>query len=92
MPGVQIQLGFRNMAACGTPFIGVPNAPATDSAGSYGLVIGENGGPQTVCVKVVATPPANLPLAPDSILVQNVQFTERLGADSVRMDLVLPPK
>ena len=92
VPGVLIKISFRSMAACGAPFLDAPNPPTTDSAGGYVLVIGQTGGPQTVCVKVVATPPANLPLAPESALVGNVQFTERMDADSVRIDVVLPPK
>jgi hypothetical protein len=89
--GVQIRIGYSAADTCGTTVIQGVNGPTTDSTGSYGVPIIDGGAPRTVCVKVVATPPATLPLAPDSVR-RNVQLTDPLAPDSVPIDFVLPPK
>lgn len=89
--GVQLRISYTSNEQCGPTFIQLVDAPSTDSTGRYGLTLWESGEPQIVCVKVVATPPADLGLAPDSLLVADVPLTERMNADSVRIDLVLPP-
>mgnify|MGYP001252627029 CR=1 FL=1 len=89
--GAQLRISYTPNEECGAPFIQLVDAPSTDSTGHYGLTVWESGDPQTVCVRVVATPPADLGLAPDSLLLAGVPLTERMNADSVRIDLVLPP-
>jgi len=89
--GVQLRVSYTPNDQCGATFIQLVDAPGTDSTGRYGLTLWETGESHVVCVKVVATPPANLGLAPDSLLIADVLLTERMNADSVRIDLVLPP-
>lgn len=89
---VQIRVGYRPMAACTTAaFSASAIAPSTDSTGRYGVGLVDSGKSHAVCVKLVATPPSTQALATDSVLVPNVTLTESL-ADSVRVDLVLPPQ
>jgi hypothetical protein len=90
---VQIRIGYRPMDACSTAgFSASAIAPSTDSTGAYGVGMVDTGSPHAVCVKIVATPPSTLALAAESALVANVALTEGLLADSVRIDVVLPPK
>jgi hypothetical protein len=90
---VQIRAAYRPMSACSTAgFSASAIAPSSDSTGAYGVGLVDTGTPHDVCVKVVATPPATQALAAESALVANVRLTEGPLADSVRIDLVLPPK
>jgi hypothetical protein len=90
--GVQIRIGYRPMAECSTAGFSAPAiAPSTDSTGAYGVGVVDTGAPHDVCVKIVATPPVNHSLAAESVLVAGVTLTEGPLADSVRIDLVLPP-
>jgi hypothetical protein len=80
------------MGACSTSGFSAPAiTPATDTSGAYGVGIVDSGAAHDVCVKLVAMAPASGALADDSALVSNVTLTESL-ADSVRIDLILPPK
>ena len=73
--GVKIMLGWRPMTACTTAFAPSDSAPSTDVAGVYGVLLIDTVTSQGVCVKVVATPPAALPLAAESIVLPNVALT-----------------
>lgn len=92
VPGTQIRVGYRTMATCGDSLIALAHYASTDSTGSYVIGLVGAGPPQTVCLRLVATPPAGLSLAPDSILLAGVVLPEWSGADSLRIDLVLPPE
>ena len=91
LSGVNVRIAYTANEECAAPFTQMVSEPTTDSTGFYGLTIVETHEPQVVCVKVVATPPTGLSLAADSALLADVQLTEGLGTDSVRIDLVLPP-
>jgi hypothetical protein len=90
---VQIRVGYRPMEACSTAgFSASAIAPSTDSTGAYGVGIVDTGTPHDVCVKIVATPPSTQALSAESVLVGGVALSENMLADSVRIDVVLPPK
>jgi hypothetical protein len=91
VPGTQIRVGYRTMADCSASLIELAHSASTDSTGSYVIGLVGAGPPQTVCLKLVAIPPAGLSLEPDSILLSDVELPEWSGADSLRIDLVLPP-
>lgn len=91
VPGTLIRIGYRFLADCSASPIELAYSASTDSTGSYVIGLVGSGEPQTVCLKLVATPPAGLSLAPDSILLSDVELPEWSGADSLRIDLVLPP-
>ena len=92
VPGTLIRVGYRSMADCGASLIELAYSASTDSTGSYVIGLIGIGEPQSVCLKLVAIPPAGLSLAPDSILRSDVDLPEWSGADSLRIDLVLPPE
>jgi hypothetical protein len=89
----QVRIGYRPMDACSTAgFSASAIAPSTDTSGAYGVGVVDTGSPHAVCVKIVATPPSTQALAAESVLVANVALTEGPLADSVHIDVVLPPK
>jgi hypothetical protein len=92
VPGVRMRIGYNAADSCGASFVDLGGTLTTDSAGAYAALVGGYGEPRAVCVKVIATPPADSALAADSIMLKDVQLTQRIGYDSVRINLVLPPK
>ena len=91
VPGVNVRIAYTAQAECAAPFIHMVSEPTTDSTGYYGLTVVETDQLLSVCVKVVATPPTDSALVADSVTIADVPFTEGLGSDSLRIDIVLPP-
>jgi hypothetical protein len=87
--GARIALGWRPSSACTATFPVGDSGPVTDAGGRYGILLVDTTAAATVCVKVVATPPAGSSLATDSS-VSFATLSSALWADSVRVDIVLP--
>ncbi len=93
IPGAAVAVGWRPMAACTTSFAVSDTVPATtDANGRYGIRVIDPAATPTVCVKVIATPPASAAFLAESLVVNDVHLDTDLWADSTRIDLVLPPK
>jgi hypothetical protein len=89
--GARITLGWRPTSACTATFPVSDSGPSTDAGGLYGVLLVDTTAAETVCIKVIATPPAGSSLVTESTVVGGVGLSSALWNDSVRIDVVLPP-
>ena len=85
-----VRVAWRPGQTCTTP---LPSGPAatTDGDGRYLAVLSEWGVEFTACVRVLADPPPEASLSPDSTLRSGVHLRSRGTPDTVTINVVLRP-